>query len=211
MFDSLALLDPACEESARVERIAERERVKWRSGGLARAAGHWTRHAGPPSRAGVPGRAARTRVASEIAVPDELHCGVAASRIRQSAGARDAAHLADWRPGYTEWRGHPQRGERACWTSRTGAPWMRVVRRTGRLDGHWATRGRGGGQDDRLPARSTRGCRRAAKGRHPNAGDIARARTLTYLTALWPVAKVCRSTRRAREADICAAERSRGQ
>src|SRR5580704_1374339 len=109
MFDDLAMLDPACEESALVERIAELERAKCAAAaGQARAAAalEAARRAADAA-AGVPTVRRGRGVASEVALArldsparGNRHLGFAKALVHEmphTLAALEAGALTEWR------------------------------------------------------------------------------------------------------------------
>src|SRR5271155_2680543 len=109
MFDPLAAVDPACEESALVERIAELERVKSAAAaGPARAAsGLDAARRAAEAAAGVPAARRGRGVASEIALArrdsparGNRHLGFAKALVHEmphTLAALESGMLTEWR------------------------------------------------------------------------------------------------------------------
>ena len=219
MFESLAIVDPASEESALIERIAELERVKAAAAaGQARAAAALdAARRAADAAAGVPAARRGRGVASEVALArldsparGNRHLGFAKALVHEmphTLAALEAGVL-------TEWRATLIVRESACLDVDD--------RRTldAELCGDQAEL-QGMGDAAVAAAAKTIAYRldphavvdRAAKAETERTVTIRPAPdTMTYLTALLPVAQgVSVYAALRREADVCADGRSRGQ
>ena len=216
MFAALSVVDPAADESVLVERIAALERLK--SAAAAAQAQRRPLGVGQTARraaAGVPAASAGMGLAAEVALARRdsparggRHLGFAKALVHEMPHTLAALEAGRCRNG-----GPPSWcGSRPAWTSRTAAGSTPNCVRTGSArrvgDAAWRPRPR------RSPTGWIRmrwwtGRPRPARthGHHP-----ARARHMTYLTALLPVAQgVSVYAALKREADVCFDGRSRGQ
>src|SRR5271169_562136 len=219
MFDGLAMLDPACEESALVERIAELERVKSAAAaGQARAAAALdAARRAAEAATGVPAAQRGRGVASEVALArrdspsrGNRHLGFAKALVHEMPRTLAALEVGV----LTEWRATLIVRESAC---------LDVEDRRA-LDAELC--GDPAGIDGMGDARVAAAAKtiayrldpqavvdRAAKAETERTVTIRPAPdTMTYLTALLPVAQgVSVYAALRREADISVDGRSRGQ
>ena len=219
MFDDLAMLDPACEESALVERIAELERVKSAAAaGQARAAAALdAARRAAEAAAGVSAARRGRGVASEIALArrdsparGSRHLGFAKALVHEmphTLAALEAGVL-------TEWRATLIVRESACLdVEDRRALDAELCADPAGLDGMGDARVAAAAKTIAYRLDPHAVVDRAAKAETERTVTIRPAPdTMTYLTALLPVAQgVSVYAALRREADICADGRSRGQ
>ena len=219
MFDDLAMIDPACEESALVERIAELERVKSAAAaGQARAAAALdAARRVTESAAGVPAARRGRGVASEIALArrdsparGSRHLGFAKALVHEmphTLAALEAGVL-------TEWRATLIVRESACLdVEDRRALDAELCADPAGLDGMGDARVAAAAKTIAYRLDPHAVVDRAAKAETERTVTIRPAPdTMTYLTALLPVAQgVSVYAALRREADVCADGRSRGQ
>jgi Domain of unknown function (DUF222)/HNH endonuclease len=219
MFDRLAVVDPASEESVLVERIAELERVKSAAAaGQARAAAALdAARRAADAAAGVPVARRGRGVASEIALArrdspsrGNRHLGFAKALVHEmphTLAALEAGAL-------TEWRATLIVRESACLdVEDRRALDAELCADPAGLDGMGDARVAAAAKTIAYRLDPHAVVDRAAKAETERTVTIRPAPdTMTYLTALLPVAQgVSVYAALRREADICADGRSRGQ
>ena len=219
MFESLAIVDPAAEESALVERIAELERLKAAAAaGQARAAAALdAARRAADAAAGVPAARRGRGVASEVALArldsparGNRHLGFAKALVHEMPHK-----LAELEAGVlTEWRATLIVRESACLdVDDRRALDAELCRDQAELQGMGDARVAAAAKaiSYRLDPHAV--VERAAKAATDRTVTIRPAPdTMAYLTALLPVAQgVSVYAALRREADVCADGRSRGQ
>jgi Domain of unknown function (DUF222) len=219
MFENLAVIDPACGESALVERIAELERVKSAAAaGQARAAAALdAARRAAEAAAGVPAARRGRGVASEVALArldsparGNRHLGFAKALVHEMPHT-----LAALQAGVlTEWRATLIVRESACLdVDDRRALDAELCADSADLDGLGDARVAAAAKTIAYRLDPHAVVDRAAKAEAERTVTIRPAPdTMTYLTALLPVAQgVSAYAALRREADICADGRSRGQ
>jgi Domain of unknown function (DUF222)/HNH endonuclease len=219
IFDSLTVVDPACEESALVERIAELERLKSAAAaGQARAAAALdAARRAADAAAGVPVARRGRGVASEIALArrdsparGNRHLGFAKALVHEmphTLAALEAGVL-------TEWRATLIVRESACLdVEDRRALDAELCADPAGLDGMGDARVAAAAKTIAYRLDPQAVVDRAAKAETERTVTIRPApETMTYLTALLPVAQgVSVYAALRREADTCGDGRSRGQ
>jgi hypothetical protein len=219
MFESLALVDPASEESALIERIAELERLKAAAAaGQARAAAALdAARRAADATAGVPAARRGRGVASEVALArldsparGNRHLGFAKALVHEmphTLAALEAGVL-------TEWRATLIVRESACLdVDDRRALDAELCRDQAELQGMGDARVAAAAKTISYRLDPHAVVERAAKAETERTVTIRPAPdTMTYLTALLPVAQgVSVYAALRREADVCADGRSRGQ
>ncbi len=219
MFESLAAIDPAAEESALVERIAELERVKCAAAaGQARAAAALdAARRAAEAAAGMPAARRGRGIASEIALArrdsparGNRHLGFAKALVHEmphTLAALEAGAL-------TEWRATLIVRESACLDIEDRrALDAELCSEINKLDGWGDARVAAAAKTIAYRLDPHAVVDRAAKAETERTVSIRPAPdTMTYLTALLPVAQgVSVYAALRREADTCADGRSRGQ
>ena len=219
MFELLATVDPAAEESALVERIAELERVKCAAAaGQARAAAALdAARRAAEAAAGMPAARRGRGIASEIALArrdsparGNRHLGFAKALVHEmphTLAALEAGAL-------TEWRATLIVRESACLDIEDRrALDAELCSESSKLDGWGDARVAAAAKTIAYRLDPHAVVDRAAKAETERTVSIRPAPdTMTYLTALLPVAQgVSVYAALRREADTCADGRSRGQ
>ncbi|HEY2198194.1 MAG TPA: DUF222 domain-containing protein, partial [Mycobacterium sp.] len=219
MFESIALVDPASEESALIERIAELERLKAAAAaGQARAAAALdAARRAADATAGVPAARRGRGVASEVALArldsparGNRHLGFAKALVHEmphTLAALEAGVL-------TEWRATLIVRESACLdVDDRRALDAELCRDQAELQGMGDARVAAAAKTISYRLDPHAVVERAAKAETERTVTIRPAPdTMTYLTALLPVAQgVSVYAALRREADVCADGRSRGQ
>jgi Domain of unknown function (DUF222) len=219
MFETLVVIDPPCEESALVERIAELERVKSAAAaGQARAAAALdAARRGAEAAAGVPAARRGRGVASEVALArrdsparGNRHLGFAKALVHEmphTLAALEAGVL-------TEWRATLIVRESACLdVEDRRALDAEMCAESADLNGMGDARVAAAAKTIAYRLDPHAVVDRAAKAEAERTVTIRPApETMTYLTALLPVAQgVSVYAALRRHADVCADGRSRAQ